>query len=125
MRVKRGFTSKRRHNAMLKEAQGFRGRRKSCYKLAKDAVQRAWKFSYRDRKVRKRDFRALWNIRINAAARELGLSYSRFICGLKSAGVEVNRKVLADLAVSDPAAFAAVADQAKTALRDRLATTES
>lgn len=124
MRVKRGFASKRRHNAVFKAAQGFRGRRKSCYKLAKDAVQRAWKFSYRDRKVRKRDFRALWNIRINAAARELGLSYSRFVCGLKAAGVEVNRKVLADLAISDPAAFALIAEQAKQGLLESAATRE-
>ena len=117
MRVKRGFTSRRRHKSILKEAQGFRGRRKSCYKLAKDAVHRAWKFSYRDRKVRKRDFRALWNIRINAAAREMGMTYSRLVFGLKSAGVEVNRKLLADLANSDPVAFAAIASQAREALQ--------
>lgn len=117
MRVKRGFAGKRRHKAILKMAQGFRGRRKSCFKFAKDAVDRAMEFSYRDRKVKKRDFRKLWNIRINAAVRELGLNYSRFICGLKAAGVSVNRKVLSDLAGNDPATFALIVDRAKSALQ--------
>ena len=116
MRVKRGFTSRRRHGAIFKLAKGFRGRRNNCYKLAKDAVHKSLQYAYRDRQAKKRDFRCLWSIRINAAARQCGLSYSRFIFGLKKAGIEVDRKILADLAVSDPRAFASVAEAARAAL---------
>lgn len=116
MRVKVGTTSKRRHKRRLKLAEGFRGRRKSCFKLGKLAVEKALQFSYRDRRAKKREFRGLWIVRINAAARELGLSYSVLINGLKAADINVDRKILAELAVSDPAAFAVVANQAKAAL---------
>jgi large subunit ribosomal protein L20 len=97
----------------MKEARGYFGGRSNLYRTAKDAVERGWEYSYRDRRRRKRDFRALWISRINAAARENGLSYSRFISGLRSAGIELNRKVLADLAVREPAAFAELAQLAK------------
>jgi large subunit ribosomal protein L20 len=116
MRVKRGFTSRRRHKRILDLAEGFKGRRRNCFKLAKRSVQKALKYSYRDRKVRKRDFRTLWIARINAAARTSGLSYSVFIHGLKSAQIDLDRKVLADIAVSDPVGFAALAERAKAAL---------
>ena len=116
MRVKRGFASRRRHKARLKLAEGFRGRRKSSFKLGKLAVEKALQYAYRDRRVKKRDFRALWIMRINAAVRMNGLSYSKFIQGLKKAEIELDRKVLADLAVQDPTAFAAVVEQAKVAL---------
>ena len=115
MRVKTGTVRKRRHNKVLKAAEGFRGRRKNCFKLAKDAVERSMAYATRDRRAKKRDFRQLWNIRINAAARMMGLSYSRFIFGLKSAGVEVDRKILADLAVNDQAAFGRLVEVAKAA----------
>jgi large subunit ribosomal protein L20 len=101
----------------LKLAEGFRGRRKNCFKLAKRAVEKALQFSYRDRRAKKREFRGLWIVRINAAARMNGLSYSQFIRGLSKADIAVDRKVLAELAFSDPASFAAVAEQAKVALR--------
>jgi len=116
MRVKRGVASRRRHKRVMKLAKGFRGRRKNCFKLAKDAVERAAQFSYRDRKVRKRDFRRLWIARINAAARLNGISYSVFMNGLKRAEVDLDRKVLADLAVHDPVAFGQVVQKAKAAL---------
>lgn len=116
MRVKRGYTLRRRHKRLLKLAEGFRGRRSSSYKIAKRSVQKAQKSAYKDRRAKKRDFRMLWIARINAAARLLGLSYSRLVQGLKSARIEIDRKVLAELAVSDPDAFAAVAHQAKAAL---------
>lgn len=116
MRVKRGFTSRRRHKRLLKRAEGFRGRRKDCFKLAKTAVQKALQHAYRDRKAKKREFRALWITRINAACRLAGISYSRFIAGLKSAQIEVDRKVLAQLAVIDPTSFAAIAEKAKASL---------
>lgn len=115
MRVKRGFTSRRRHKRMLKLSEGFKGRRRNCYKLAKRAVQHGLQYAYRDRKVRKREMRGLWIVRINAAVREFGLSYSRFISGLTRAGIEVDRKVLADLAVRDAKAFEAIAMKAKAA----------
>lgn len=116
MRVKRGFAGHRRHKRRLKLAEGFRGRRKSCFKLAKRAVEKALQFSYRDRRVKKRDFRGLWIVRINAAARINGLSYSKFIRGLKLAQIDLDRKVLAELAYADPAAFAVVAERARAAL---------
>ena len=113
MRVKKGFKARRRRNRVLKLAKGFRGRRKNCYKRANQAVERALDFATRDRRVRKREFRALWITRINAAARQLGLSYSRLIDGLNKAGVEIDRKIMAELAVLDPKGFEAVASLAK------------
>ena len=113
-RVKRGVTSKRRHNRILRQAKGYYGGRKNLVKTAREAVEKGWKYAYRDRKQRKRQFRVLWIARINAAAREHGLSYSRFMHGLRLAGVEVDRKVLAELAVSDPEAFGALAEMAKS-----------
>ena len=113
-RVKRGVTSKRRHNRILRQAKGYYGGRSKLIKTAREAVERGWKYAYRDRKQRKRVFRALWIARINAAAREHGLSYSRFMDGLKRANVEIDRKVLAQLAVSDPKAFSDLAALAKS-----------
>jgi large subunit ribosomal protein L20 len=115
MRVKKGFKARRRRNRVLKLSKGFRGRRKNCYKRANQAVQRALDYASRDRARRKRDFRALWITRINAAARTVGLSYSKLIAGLGKAKVSLDRKILADLAVADPQAFAAVANLAKAA----------
>lgn len=115
-RAKRGFKARRRRNRILKAASGFRGKRSSCHTVANEAVQHAWMHMYRSRKVRKRDFRSLWIMRINAAAREHGLSYNRFMDGVRKAGIELDRKSLADIAVSDPAAFAAVVEKAKAAL---------
>lgn len=116
MRVKRGFASRRRHKAVLQQAKGFRGRRKSCFKLAKLAVQKAMQFSYRDRRAKKRDIRALWIMRINAAARQNGLPYGQFMFGLKQAGIELDRKVLADMAVADAAGFAILVERAREAM---------
>jgi large subunit ribosomal protein L20 len=101
---------------MLERAKGFRGRRSSCFKLAKRAVEKAGQHAYEGRKMKKRNFRSLWIMRINAASRLSGLSYSRFMNGLKGAGIELNRKVLADLAANDPVAFASVAEKARAAL---------
>jgi len=115
-RVKRGVTAKARHKKVLKQARGYRGARSRTYKVAKQAVDRAGQYAYRDRRQRKRQFRALWIVRINAAARENGLSYSRLMNGLSKASVELDRKVLAELAVNDKAAFASLAEQAKVAL---------
>ncbi len=115
MRVKKGFKARRRRNRVLKLAKGFRGRRKNCYKRANQAVERALDYASRDRMRRKRDFRALWIVRINAAARALGLSYSKLIAGLNKAKIAIDRKILADLAVADPAGFGAVANIAKAA----------
>ncbi|MEX0859394.1 MAG: 50S ribosomal protein L20 [Cucumibacter sp.] len=115
-RVKRGVTTHARHKKTLKAAEGYYGRRKSTIRIAKQAVIRAGQYAFRDRRVRKRNFRALWIQRINAAAREHGLTYGRFIEGLGKAEVEVDRKVLADLAVHEPAAFAALVATAKSAL---------
>ena len=112
-RIKRGVTTRRRHNRILKEAKGYVGARSRLIKVAREAVEKGWKYAYRDRKQRKRQFRRLWIVRINAAAREHGLSYTRLIHGLKSQGVEIDRKVLADLAVSDPHAFGALAELAR------------
>ena len=115
MRVKKGFKARRRRNRILKLSKGYRGRRKNCYKRANQAVERALDYASRDRARKKRDFRALWIVRINAAARAAGLSYSRLIAGLNKAKISLDRKVLADLAVSDPAGFSAVANLAKAA----------
>ena len=115
MRVKKGFKARRRRNRILKLAKGYRGRRKNCYKRANQAVERALDYASRDRAARKRNFRSLWIVRINAAARTAGLSYSRLIAGLAKNKVALDRKVLADMAVADPAGFAAVANIAKAA----------
>ena len=115
-RVKRGVTARARHKKVLAQAKGYRGRRKNVYRIAKQAVMKAGQSAYRDRRQRKRQFRALWIARINAAAREVGLKYSTFMNGLKKAQIEVDRKVLADLAVFDKPAFAALASQAKAQL---------
>ena len=113
-RVKRGVAARKRRNRILNEAKGYYGARSKPFKTAREAVERGWRYAYRDRKQRKRTFRALWITRINAAARENGLSYSRLINGLKLANVEVDRKILAQLAVTDPQAFGALADLAKS-----------
>jgi large subunit ribosomal protein L20 len=113
-RVKRGVTARKRRNRILNEAKGYYGARSKLFKTAREAVEKGWRYAYRDRKQRKRTFRALWITRINAAARENGLSYSRLINGLKQANVEVDRKILAQLAVTDPKAFGALADLAKS-----------
>jgi len=113
MRVKRGKTAHKRHKKYLKMAKGYRGARGNLYRSARETVERALVYAYRDRKVRKREFRKLWILRINAAAREHGLSYSRFMDGLNKAGVELNRKVLADLAVREKESFAKLAQTAK------------
>jgi large subunit ribosomal protein L20 len=113
-RVKRGVASKRRHNRILEQAKGYYGGRKNLIKTAREAVEKGWKYAYRDRKQRKRVFRSLWIARIKAAARENGLSYSRLMNGLKKAEVEIDRKVLAQLAVSDPKAFSELAALAKS-----------
>ena len=113
-RVKRGVAAHRRHKRILKEAKGYWGGRSRLIRTAREAVEKGWRYAYRDRKVRKREFRALWIARINAAAREHGLSYSRFIHGLQQAGVEMDRKVLAELAIKDPKAFGALAELAKS-----------
>ena len=115
-RVKRGVTARARHKKVLNQAKGYRGRRGSVYRIAKQAVMKAGQYAYRDRRQRKRQFRSLWIVRINAAARELGLTYSVLMNGLKKASIEVDRKVLADLAVFDKPAFAQIANQAKASL---------
>ena len=115
-RVKRGVTARARHKKILALAKGFRGRRNNVFRVAKQAVMRAGQYAYRDRRNRKRVFRALWITRINAACRLNDLSYSRFIAGLKKAHIEIDRKVLADLAVMDKPAFAAIVAKAKIAL---------
>ena len=114
-RVKRGFKARQRRNKVLKLAKGYRGARSKLFRSATEAVDRALNYAFRDRRVKKRDFRALWIARINAASRINGLSYSRLIHGLKQAGIEIDRKILADLAVSEPAGFTAIADRAKAA----------
>jgi len=113
-RVKRGVTARKRRNRILNQAKGYYGARSKLFKTAREAVEHGWRYAYRDRKQRKRTFRALWITRINAAARENGMSYSRLINGLKCANVEVDRKILAQLAVTDPQAFGALADLAKS-----------
>jgi len=115
-RVKRGVTARARHKKVLALAKGFRGRRKNVFRVAKQAVMKAQQYAYRDRRARKRVFRQLWIARINAAARELGLTYSQFANGLRKAAIEIDRKVLADLAVNDKAAFAAIVSRVKASL---------
>ena len=115
-RVKRGVTARARHKKVIALAKGYRGRRKNVYRIAKQAVMKAGQYAYRDRRQRKRQFRQLWIVRINAGARENGLSYSKFMNGLKRAAIEIDRKVLADLAVFDKAAFAQLVEKAKAAL---------
>jgi len=115
-RVKRGVTARARHKKVIAQAKGFRGRRGNVYRIAKEAVMKAGQYAYRYRRQRKRQFRALWIARINAAARELGMTYSVFMNGLKKAAIEVDRKVLADIAVFDKAAFAKIVEQAKAGL---------
>ena len=112
-RVKRGVTTRAKHKRILDNAKGYYGRRKNTIRIARQAVEKAGQYAYRDRKVKKRSFRALWIQRINAAVREHGLTYSRFIAGLAGAGIEIDRKVLSDLAIHEPAAFKALVDQAK------------
>ena len=115
-RVKRGVTAHARHKKMLNLAKGYRGRRKNVYRIAKEAVMKAGQYAYRDRRQKKRQFRALWIARINAAARECGLPYSVFMNGLKKAAIEVDRKVLADIAVFDKPTFMKLVEQAKASL---------
>jgi large subunit ribosomal protein L20 len=115
-RVKRGVTARARHKKVLAQAKGYRGRRKNVYRIAKQAVMKAGQYAYRDRRQRKRQFRALWIARINAAVRELGMNYSSFMAGLKRAQIDIDRKVLADLAVMDKPAFAKIASQVKASL---------
>jgi len=114
-RVKRGVTARARHKKVLEQAKGYRGRRGNVFRVANEAVMKAGQYAYRDRRQRKRQFRALWIVRINAAARELGMTYSVFMNGLKKAAIDIDRKVLADLAVFDKAAFAQIVEQAKAA----------
>ena len=115
-RVKRGVTAHARHRKIIKRAKGYYGRRKNTFRTANQAVEKAGQYAYRDRRAKKRNFRALWIQRINAAVREHGLTYGRFIHGLTRAGVEVDRKVLADIAVREPAVFKALVDKAQGAL---------
>jgi len=115
-RVKRGVTAHARHKKILALAKGYRGRRKNVYRVAKEAVMKAGQYAYRDRRTRKRVFRSLWIARINAAARSHGVTYSRFMDGLKKAAIEIDRKVLADMAVHDPAAFGSIVDKVKAQL---------
>lgn len=116
-RVKRGVTTHARHRKIIKSAKGYYGRRKNTFRVANQAVEKAGQYAYRDRRNRKRTFRALWIQRINAATREHGMTYGRFINGLNLAGIEVDRKVLSDLAIREPEAFKALVDQAQGALQ--------
>ncbi|MDP1626304.1 50S ribosomal protein L20 [Parvibaculum sp.] len=116
-RVKRGVTAHARHRKIIKKAKGYYGRRKNTFRTANQAVEKAGQYAYRDRRTRKRNFRALWIQRINAGVREHGLTYSRFIDGLAKAGIEVDRKVLSDLATHEPEAFKALVTQAQAALQ--------
>lgn len=115
-RVKRGVTARARHKKVLALAKGFRGRRKNVFRIAKEAVMKAGQYAYRDRRNKKRVFRRLWIARINAASRELGVSYSKFMAGLKKAQIGIDRKVLADMAVNDPAGFGSIVDKVKAQL---------
>jgi large subunit ribosomal protein L20 len=115
-RVKRGVTTHARHRKIIKAAKGYRGRRKNTFRIANQAVEKAGQYAYRDRKARKRSFRALWIQRINAGTRAHGMTYGRFINGLTVAGIEVDRKVLSDLAIREPEAFKALVDKAEAAL---------
>ena len=115
-RVKRGVTAHARHKKILALAKGFRGRRKNVYRIAKQAVMKAGQYAYRDRRTRKRVFRQLWIARINAASRGLGITYSKFMAGLKKANIDIDRKVLSDMAIHDPAAFSGIVDKVKAAM---------
>ena len=115
-RVKRGVTARARHKKILALAKGYRGRRKNVYRVAKEAVMKAGQYAYRDRRTRKRVFRQLWIARINAAARGLGMTYSKFMAGMKQASIDIDRKMLAELAVNDPAAFGAIVTKVKAQL---------
>jgi large subunit ribosomal protein L20 len=115
-RVKRGVTAHARHKKILALAKGYRGRRKNVFRIAKQAVMKAGQYAYRDRRTRKRVIRQLWIARINAASRELGVTYSKFMAGLKKAQIDIDRKVLADLAVNDPAAFGSIVEKVKARL---------
>ena len=115
-RVKRGVTARARHKKILALAKGYRGRRKNVYRIAKQAVMKAGQYAYRDRRTRKRVFRALWIARINAAARGLGITYSKFMAGMKKAAIDIDRKMLAELAVNDPAAFGSIVAKVKAQL---------
>ena len=115
-RVKRGVTAHARHKKILALAKGFRGRRKNVFRIAKQAVMKAGQYAYRDRRTRKRVFRQLWIARINAAARAGGITYSKFMAGLKKANIEIDRKVLSDMAIHDPAAFTSIVDKVKAHL---------
>ncbi len=115
-RVKRGVTTHARHKKVLDKAKGYRGRAKNTYRMARERVEKALQYQYRDRRTKKREFRRLWIQRINAGAREHGMTYSQFICGLARAGIEIDRKVLSDLAVREPEAFAVLVDNARDAL---------
>ncbi|MGE0073362.1 MAG: 50S ribosomal protein L20 [Thiomonas sp.] len=115
-RVKRGVTARARHKKVLDLAKGFRGRRKNVYRIAKEAVMKAGQYAYRDRRAKKREFRSLWITRINAAVRQSGMTYSVFMNGMKKARIEIDRKVLADMAVHDAAAFAKIVDQVKAVM---------
>jgi large subunit ribosomal protein L20 len=112
-RVKRGVTARARHKKILALAKGFRGRRKNVFRIAKEAVMRAGQYAYRDRRTKKRVFRHLWIARINAASRSHGVTYSKFMAGLKKAAIEIDRKVLADMAVNDPAAFGSIVEKVR------------
>jgi len=114
-RAKRGFKARRRRNRILKAAKGFRGKRSTCHAVAAEAVQHAWMHMYRSRKVRKRDFRSLWIVRINAACHQLGHSYSKLMGAIKARGLDLNRKMLAELAIQDPDGFKAVVDDVMAA----------
>ncbi len=115
-RVKRGVTARARHKKILALAKGYRGRRKNVFRIAKQAVMRAGQYAYRDRRTRKRVFRKLWIARINAAARGLGITYSKFMAGMKQASIDIDRKMLAELAVNDPAAFGSIVAKVKAQL---------
>ena len=115
-RVKRGVTARARHKKILALAKGYRGRRKNVFRIAKQAVMKAGQYAYRDRRTRKRVFRALWIARINAAARGMGITYSKFMAGMKKASIDIDRKMLAELAVNDPAAFGSIVDKVKAQL---------
>ena len=121
MRIKRGVTTKAKHKRILEQAKGYFGRRKNTIRIAKQAVEKAGQYAYRDRKVNKRNFRALWIQRINAAVREEGLTYSQFMNGLKLVGLEIDRKVMADLAMNQPESFTAIIGQVKAALDTKAA----
>jgi large subunit ribosomal protein L20 len=120
-RVKRGVTTHARHKKVLEQAKGFRGRANSSYRIALERLEKSLQYAYRDRRNKKRDFRGLWIQRINAGARQHGLTYSQFMHGLKEAGIELDRKVLSDLAIREPEAFAAIVEQARAAIGSKAA----